>query len=225
MIEALAHQLWHVQHAFTVNRLPISSRMTVVRLADGGLWLHSPVPLRPEQREALLQLGPVRFIVAPSKAHHLFLLQCAQAFPEAQLFGAPGLRQKRPDIETLNDLPSPTQAPWTGELQSFVFDGIPAANETVWFHTPSATLIVTDLLQWWQGPLPLSTRLYATLTGVRRRLGVPLTVQSLVRDRRAVQRSARQIMQWPFERVVTAHNAVVDVHAHEVVRRALQRWL
>jgi hypothetical protein len=67
--------------------------------------------------------------------------------------------------------------------------------------------------------------LYARLTGVRHGLGVPLTVRGLVRDRNAAQRSARQIMQWPFERVVTAHNAVVEVHAQEVVRRALQCWL
>jgi hypothetical protein len=225
MLQPLAHQLWHVQHEFSVNHLPISSRMTIARLADGGLWLHSPVPLRPDQREALLQLGPVRFIVAPSKAHHLFLTQCMQAFPDAQVFGAPGLRQKRPDIKALNDLPSPAEAPWAGELQSFVFEGIPAANETVWFHAPSATLIVTDLLQWWQGPLPLPARLYARLTRVRQGLGVPLTVRGLVRDRAAAQRSARQIMQWPFERVVTAHNAVVESHAREDVRRALQHWL
>jgi hypothetical protein len=56
-------------------------------------------------------------------------------------------------------------------------------------------------------------------------LGVPVTVRGLVRDRNAAQRSARRIMQWPFERVVTAHNAVVEVHAQEVVRRALQCWL
>lgn len=225
MLQALAHQVWHVQHDFTVNRLPISSRMTVVRLADGSLWLHSPVPLGTEQREALLQLGPVRFIVAPNKLHHLFLMRCAQAFPEALVFGAPGLRQKRPDIQGLNDLPPPAQVPWAGELQSLVFEGIPAANETVWFHTPSATLIVTDLLQWWQGPLPFAARLYARLTGVRQRLAVPITVRGLVRDREAARRSARQIMQWPFERVVTAHNAAVEQQPREAVQRALQHWL
>ena len=225
MLQVLADQIWYAQHDFTVNRLPLSSRMTVVRLADGGLWLHSPVPAVPELREALSRLGPVRFIVAPSKAHHLFLAQCAQAFPEAQVFGAPGLKQKRPDIAMLKDLPAPAQAPWASELQSLVVEGIPAANETVWFHTPSATLIVTDLLQWWKGPLPFTARLYARLTGVRHGLGVPLTVRGLVRDRKAVQRSARQIMQWPFVRVVTAHNAIVEWQPREMVQRALQRWL
>ena len=30
-------------HHFSVNGLPLTSRMIVVRLTDGELWLHSPV--------------------------------------------------------------------------------------------------------------------------------------------------------------------------------------
>ena len=90
----------------------------------------------------------------------------------------------------------------------------------VWFHRPSATLIVTDLLQWMAGDLAWSTRAYATLTGVRRQLAVPLTVRALVRDRRAAARSAERVLRWPFERVVMAHNQVVDTEAYAQVTPA-----
>ena len=106
------------------------------------------------------------------------------------------------------------------DLEHLAFEGIPAGNESVWFHRPSATLIVTDLLQWMAGDLPWSTRAYATLTGVRRQLAVPLTVRALVRDRRAAARSAERVLRWPFERVVMAHNQVVDTEAYAQVERA-----
>ena len=80
---------------------------------------------------------------------------------------------------------------------------------------------MTDLLQWMAGDLAWSTRVYATLTGVRRQLAVPLTVRALVRDRRAAARSAERVLRWPFERVVRANNQVVDTDAYAQVTRAL----
>ncbi len=196
--------------------------MTVVRLAGGYLWLHSPIPVDTALKAELLALGEVRYIVAPSKAHHLFAGDASAAFPQARLFGAPGLRAKRPDLAHMEELPPPASAPWAEELDYLLLQGIPAANETEWFHKPSATLIMTDLCQWWQGDLPFSTTLIAKLTGVRQRLDVPRTVRMLVRDKAAVQVSAAQILRWPFTRVLVAHNSVVEVDAHAAVARALQ---
>jgi hypothetical protein len=39
---------------------------TVVRLDDGSLLLHSPAPANAEISEALLALGPVRWLVVPN---------------------------------------------------------------------------------------------------------------------------------------------------------------
>ena len=111
------------------------------------------------------------------------------------------------------------------EDMEMLFEGIPFANETVWWHRRSGTLIVTDLLQWWQGDMSLPARLYARLTGVRHRLGVPTTVRLLVRQREDVRRSARRILDWSFERVITAHNAVIDTDARQQVEQALSCWL
>ena len=49
------------------------TRMTVVRLADGGLWVCSPIALSPPLAEAVNVIGPVRHLVSPNKIHHLFL--------------------------------------------------------------------------------------------------------------------------------------------------------
>ena len=222
-LESLATHLWHATHAFKANGLPLTTRMTVVRLPGEQLLVHSPIPMPPGSAllEQLQALGTVAFIVAPNKMHHLFLAPCTQTFPNARVYGPKGLAQKRPDLAArLHDLPSGDVPEWLPDLEHLAFEGIPAGNESVWFHRPSATLIVTDLLQWMAGDLPWSTRAYATLTGVRRQLAVPLTVRALVRDRRAAARSAERVLRWPFERVVMAHNQVVDTEAYAQVARA-----
>jgi hypothetical protein len=55
---------------------------------------------------------------------------------------------------------------------------------------------------------------------VRRRLAVPYTVRLVVKDRPALARSVHRIFEWDFERVVVAHNAIVEQHAREALRLA-----
>ncbi|WP_298209815.1 DUF4336 domain-containing protein [Acidovorax sp.] len=224
MLHPLDTHLWHATHAFKANGLPITTRMTVVRLPGQKLLIHSPIPMPPgsELLQQVQALGTVAFIVAPNRMHHLFLAPCVTAFPGATVYGPKGLGRERPDLAaTLRELPATDVPEWLPELEHFAFEGIPAGSESVWFHRPSATLIVTDLLQWMEGNLPWSTRTYATLTGVRHRLAVPWTVRALVRDRAAAARSAERLLRWPFARVVMAHNTVIDTDAHMQVVRAL----
>jgi hypothetical protein len=101
-------------------------------------------------------------------------------------------------------------------------EGIPSVNETAWFHKASRTLILTDLCQWWQGDLGVGGSALAMLAGVRRQLAVSRTVRLLVKDRAAVRASADRILQWPFERVIVAHNVILEDGAHAAVARALQ---
>jgi hypothetical protein len=109
---------------------------------------------------------------------------------------------------------------WSYDLEEVFFDGIPLGNETVWFHKPSRTLILTDLCQWWQGDLGFAAKVYARLTGVRKRLAVPRTIRMIVKNRQAAEASAQKILQWPFERVVVAHNSIVEENAYEAVKLA-----
>jgi hypothetical protein len=101
---------------------------------------------------------------------------------------------------------------------------MPFVNEVVWFHRASGTLIMTDVLQCWCGDLDWKTSAYARLTGVRGHLDVPRTVRLVTRDKAAAAQSARRILAWPFTRVVTAHNSIVEQDAHAAVARAFRRF-
>ena len=221
MLQAIAPNIWHLQHAFTVGGLRISSRMTVVRFRNNKLWLHSPVPLSAEVRAQLSSLGEVAYVVAPNKLHHLFVGDCMAAFPQAKLFGAPGLSEKRTDLKGMQELSPTIESEWQEELDQVFFGGIPFGNETVWYHKLSRTVILTDVCQWWQGELSFGAKLFASFNGVRNKLVVPRSIRMLVKDRNAAQASARKILQWPLERVVLAHNAIVEDNAYTALKEAL----
>jgi len=73
----LASNLWVIDRPFKLPYVgvDIGTRMTCIRLADGRLFLHSPVKLDGVLRSSLDALGEVRSVVAPNKLHHLFLAE------------------------------------------------------------------------------------------------------------------------------------------------------
>jgi hypothetical protein len=42
----------------------------------------------------------------------------------------------------------------------------------------------------------------------------------VVKDRQAARASAHKILAWPFERVVVAHDTIVEQGAHQAVEKA-----
>lgn len=224
MLHPVAPELWHAQHLLRFAGLDISARMTVARLPDGGLWLHSPVHLSDTLAAQLAELGEVAHVLAPSKSHSGFLDQYLAAYPQAHFHIAPGLERIKPRFTGLTRLTDIPHAAWAGVLDQRVFAGIPALNEVVFFHRPSRSLILTDLCQWIQGDLPLRTRLVARLTGVRERLALPLQLKLFTRDKARARASRDRILAWPFERVIVAHDQIIETDAHAQVARALS-WL
>lgn len=51
---------------------PYPTRMAVIRLSDGNLFVWSPVALADSLRASIDVLGPVRYLVSPNALHHLF---------------------------------------------------------------------------------------------------------------------------------------------------------
>jgi len=217
-------QVWGARQPLRFGPIGITTRMTVLRLGDGGLWVHSPVPPTPERIAAIRALGPVRHVVAPNLYHHLFFGDFLQAFPEARGYLAPGLAAKRPDLARWPVLPAGDGAPWAGELSSYFIAGLPQIDETVWFHRPTGTLVVTDLLFNFGADTRGLGRLAARLLGVYRRPGMSRTMRWLVKDREAFRRSIGPLLDLDVRRIVPAHGDVVSDDAPGVLARAFS-WL
>jgi len=219
----LAPDLWVASRPLKLVVGDIGTRMTVIRLHDGSLFLHSPVQLDGETRAALDALGPVRAVVAPSLVHHFYVGEYGAAYPEATLYAAPGLEQKRADVRFGAVLDDEPPAQWAGQLDQHVFRGAPIMNEVVFFHPASRTLLLTDLAFNVVRPMPGRARFFLRLVNARG-FGPHRIVRFGVRDRVAARASLERILQWDFDRVTVTHGEVLDSGGHEAMRTSFD-WL
>lgn len=202
------------------------TRMCVICLSDGGLFLWSPVALTPPLLKAVRALGPVRHIVAPNDLHHLSLADWIAACPEARLHAAPRLAAKRPDIvfdSTLGPDPHPD---WSGALDQVLIDSNRILSEVVFHHRASGTTLFVDLIQhlprgWYRGWRAVVARLDG-MTGPAP--DVPRKFRAAFRDRDALRQSMQMVMSWDTKALVFAHGAPVASGAQAALERAF-RWL
>lgn len=209
-----------------VAGLRIGTRMTVIRLADGRLLLHSPIPRDAALLGEIHALGPVAFLVAPNKVHHLWLGPWASAHPDATVYGAPGLRDKRRDLvfhRELGDAPPPD---WADDLDQAFVAGAPYVNEVAFLHRGSASLLLTDFaMNFPELPAGAGTRLWLRAMGLAGGLRCSRLVRSLVRDRTAVRACLERILAWPFERVIVTHGQVLERDGPAALREAWRSLL
>lgn len=197
----------------------LQTRMTVVRLTGGRLFVHSPIRLDPDLRRAIDALGHVAYVVSPNKLHSQALAQWAEAWPESVVLAPPGLPERRPDLRfdgVLGDEPHPG---WEGELEQVVTRGNVFLSEVLFFHRVSRTLIVGDLIE----NLDEHTasrfgRLLAALFGVGAEPVASPELRLYTTDAAAADASLRRAERWGFERIVLAHGALIHDRAHEVFR-------
>lgn len=221
---ALAPDLWAVDYNAYDKPLHMSLRMTVVRLRDGRLWLHSPVPLDDTIATWLAELGEVAYIVAPSRFHHMFAGRAARRDPASALWLAPELPKKRPTLRC-DGLLDADAMPWDAELATLPLEGAPLQGEVVFFHRASGTFICTDFLFNLRDEPHWPTRWVYRAMGIWRRFGSGRIWWLMTKDRAALARSVETILSWDIKRIAMAHGEVMDGECVHNIRKACARWL
>jgi len=222
-LEPFADGVWVEARPLRFFGVETGTRMTVVRLADGGLFVHSPVALAGGTRAAVDALGPVRAIVAPSRFHHLYVGEWIAAYPGAVVCACPGLEQKRRDVSWQRVLGGDPEPEWRGELDQVFFGARPLENEVVFFHRRSRTLVCADAIFNLAHHPSAFTRLVARAMG-NGKPGATYLERVLIRDRRAARAQVDRMLAWNPDRLVLAHGELIGSGAADVVRRAYA-WL
>ncbi len=220
-LRQIAPELWVAESRVRFVGQWVPLQMVVARLGDGSLWLHSPVLPSPALSDALQALGPVRHLVAPSRYHHRWLGEWCASHPDAIVYGAPGLAEKRSDItfgRVLGNRPEPA---WRGEFDQLVFRGLPLFNEVVFLHRRTRSLIVSDLVFNVYHAEGLLAPVLLRLNGMWRQFGPSRALSLIMRRNRASSRAGlRRILEWDFDRVVPAHGRVLHSGGPREQRRA-----
>jgi len=220
--ELIPGTIWNAQYSLSFGPIKIKTRMTVIRLSNGTLWVHSPIEPSPELVDALQAIGPVGHVVAPNKSHHLFFKAFVRQYPSAKGYIAPGLDSKRAELADYDQLTG--QQLWSPELQGYFIQGLPVINETVWFHADTGTLVVADLLFCFGPDNSKLTSLVASLLGVRGRLAMSKTMKIMIKDKDKLIGSIAPLMDLPIQRIVLAHDQIITENASDQFKQAFS-WL
>jgi hypothetical protein len=210
--------------------MPLPIRMSVLRLANGDLLLHSPVRYSDDLRQAIEALGPIQHFVAPSVGHWMFLRDWQRACPDAKTWAVPGLKD-RSQVRAANiriDAELDENAPeaWAGEIDQVLMSA-PVFKEVDFFHRPSRTLVLTDvILNVAPEELPPLPRIMARVLGILAPNGkAPAYVRGLLRLNRAqTSQAAARLVAFNPDRVIFAHGRWFEPDGAAQLRRSLS-WL
>ena len=232
VLKPVADGVWIVDSGpLTVMGQPLPLRMTVIRLGNGGLWLHSPTRFDARLKREMETHGPIRHLVAPNSGHWVFLDEWQRACPEATLWAAPGLRERgqvqRSGLRIDQDLSDFSPEAWTDEIEQVIVTGGFGFKEVDFFHRPTRTMILTDLVVNLEADkLPPFMRAQARLIGTLAPDGrAPVYLRLIIRMRRREAASAaRRLVGFAPERVIFAHGRWFERNGTAELRRSL-RWL
>ncbi len=223
MLDVIVESVWIATRQLRFWGVETGTRMTVVRLNEDGLFIHSPVTLDAPMRDAIDALGPVKAIVAPSLFHHLAVAEWTRAFPGAAVCACPGLESKRSDLPWNRVLGEQPEAEWRDEIDQVFFSARPLENEIVFFHRPSKTLICADALFNLANHASLVTRIVARMIG-NRKPGTTFFERVLIRDRASARHQVDRMLVWNPERIILAHGDIVESGGAAALRHAYA-WL
>ena len=134
---------------FKVFKIPFTTRMTIVRLSNNKLWIHSPIAFNRDLDDKIKGLGEIAYIVAPNKYHYSYILDWYKHYPKAEIWLAKGVSDKL-NVEKKENFISFTsnyRPVWSEEILYTPFKGSVVMEEIAFFHKESSTLILTDLIE------------------------------------------------------------------------------
>lgn len=210
--------------------LDLFGRMAIIKLATGDVLIHDPCKIDGAVKAEIDAIGEVKYIVAPGSFHHLFVTDFQKHYPQAETFLCPGLERKRPDIKfdwILGNRPNPR---WAAELDQVLVLGPKVIWEVAFFHKPSKTLILVDLLENigddYAHPTSLLLRFWWKV--IFRMWNKPKAApeyQIAWGDRQIVKRGLNRILSWQAERVILAHGENIEGNVNEILRSAWHKVL
>lgn len=229
-ISPQAENIWtvegpEVQYRLAGALIPCPTRMTVVRLANGTLWLHSPVAHSVNLQQEIDLLGPVSAIIAPNSYHWLQVDTWASTNADATVFASSDVAHKI--VAKPTALGRKLVADWSADLDHVSIE-LGKFSETVFFHRASQSLIVTDLMQTFEASRvrSLFVRLLLQLggaTGPNARPSIEIRLAAR-KHRDELRVGVEQMIAWNPRRVILSHGKCIQINPIEAIRSAFD-WL
>lgn len=235
-LKAIAEDIWIVDGpaidmSFGLSKVPFSTRMTIVRLANGELWCHSPIKPQEELLDSLKALGEVSYLVGPNKLHYAYLKAWKDIYPQAQVWLAPEISERAasqkiplPQGQELTDEPPEN---WAKDLRQHLFQGSRFMQEAIFLHQKSKTLIVTDMIEniETQQMKPHQRLLYKIGDNAYPNGKTPRDLRlTFLGHKSKAQASYKILKNWKPEKIILAHGQCLLEKGQQELNRAFE-WV
>lgn len=212
--------------------IPFTTRMTVVRLENGDLFLHSPIRWSQSLAEGLESLGKIRHLISPNKIHYEYIREWKSRYPDSVAWASPGVRERaagqKIQVDFDRDLEDSPPPEWAHEIDQVVVHGSRALTEVVFYHRPSRTAILTDLIENFELRKIKNVffKWLIKLAGSAHPDGkAPKDMRLTFRGhKKEAAEAVRKILEWEPERAILAHGKWYSENGAAELRRAF-RWL
>lgn len=204
--------------------LPFPTRMTIFRLANGDLWVHSPIAPDAAMFAEVERLGTVRHLVAPNSIHYWYMADWLERYPDAISYAVPDLAEKAKRPFRIDCLLDDTAQPgWNGEIDWLLVPGT-AVEEAVFHLRGAGTVVLTDLIENFEPRRVRGWlhRLLVRLGGADGGTPYDLRFTFWLR-RQKVRRQVARLLAWQPDKVVMAHGKPYTEAGAAELERAL-RW-
>jgi hypothetical protein len=210
-------------------RMPFPTRATIIRLAGGDLFIHSPTPLDAGLMAEVDKIGRPRWVIGPNRLHYWWIPDWHAAYPDAEIYLAPKTAEQAGARLNFDCRPLDRQSgyPWDRQIKTLPIIGA-YMTEVAFLHTPSRTLVLTDLIENFE-PEKTGTLLMRFLIwagGVRDPDGcTPRDMRlTYLRSKAEVRAAVETMVDWDPERIILAHGRWYDRNGGAELRRAF-RWI
>ena len=223
-MQKVAENIWVQRFPLSLFGTQIGRTTTIVRLRSGELAIHSTAPFTASDINAIGALGRPSWLVEATLLHDTFSEAGHTAFPGIPYLvpeGFPGLGNASSALRYITSLRTPPTA-WLGELDVLQLEGMPRVRERVFFHQPTRTLIVADLVfNFGPASTPWTRWFFRYAGGIRQFPGMTRLFRGCIRDRAAFAESIRQMMRWDFDRLIVGHGDIIESGARAKLAAAL----
>ena len=193
--------------------------VTLMRLRDGRVIIHSTAPFHSEDVKAILRFGQPAWLVEATSMHDTFARAGRGAFPEIPyLVPADFVKGSGAAPDPQSGIPKE----WADEIEALKIEGLRLVDECALLHRASRTLVLADLLTHFPPETHGRSRFFVQrIMRLPDLVGISSFFRLMIRDKGRFAESMRVLLGWDFERIIVAHSDPVLLDAKSVFTRAL----
>lgn len=219
-IQELTENLWRVEGAlphFSMRRV-----MSVVRLQDGRLLIHSAIALGEAEMKRLEAWGEPAILLIPHGRHRMDAPRYKRRYPALRVFAPPAVLKKASEVVNVDGTFG--EAPLDGSASLELLDGTGEAEAALLVHSnDGVSVVLTEIVFDLEPPKSALLRAALKLGGFGPGPVVtPVVKLELVKNKAALAAHLQRLAAIPaLKRVIVGHSRMsTGANAPEALRRA-----